>query len=88
MELPMITTGRRTFDGPGGNDQARKLFENAHTLNISINRGCRFDGDTHGPFVTFEMSGGFEERDGDLVAIAAELMRAFSQLPPVNRNGD
>lgn len=71
----MISTHRFNFDERG--EVARKLFENANSLQITLTRG----GSVCEKLLYFELHGGFMESEGDLPAIAAELVEAFNKLP-------
>lgn len=81
----MIPSRRLPFDLPGEpTDAAKLIFENSHSLNISISRPMRVSG----PVVFYELHGGFEQSDGDLLELMQALIRGFSQLPRVGRPDD
>ena len=80
----MMSTGRFNFGRSGEEDAAAKLFENSDTLNMTLTRGKG----VYGPLLIYELRGGFTTKDGDLLAIAAELLHAFSALPRLEAGGD
>ena len=85
----MIPTRRFNFsDKPDKPDTARKVFENAHQIQITMSRGRG----NHGPILFYQLEGGFDgQSDAELLGTAKELLDAFQQLgriPAKESSGD
>ncbi len=79
----MIPTRRFNFDERG--EAARKVFENAHQIQITMSRGrgnC-------GPILFYQLEGGFDgQSDAELLGTAKELLDAFQQLGRIPAKAD
>lgn len=82
----MISRRRFNFDERG--EVARKMFENAHQIQITMSRGRG----SCGPILFYQLEGGFDgESAADLLCTAKELLDAFQQLgriPSKETSGD
>jgi hypothetical protein len=81
----MFPTSSRFEFGQPADDTAKKLFENAHELKLSISRGKG----AYGPILFYTLEGGFDTfatKDLNLVRIAQDLLQAFGDLPKIGAN--
>jgi hypothetical protein len=76
--------GRQMPDGDDHSGIARKLFDNACSLNFSIVRASEH----HGPAVHFELTGVVTDADVPLAAMLADVLAAFRDLPPVDHEDE
>lgn len=80
----MLPTNRFLLPNDDDQDVARQLFENAGSLSIHVIRRC----DEYDSILRFELKGGVQDREADLVRLAAKLLRAFYELPSESEGDD
>lgn len=79
----MFPTRRFSFNER--DEAARKVFEHAHQLQVTMSRGRG----SCGPILFYQLEGGFDgQSDAELLGTAKELLDAFQQLGRIPAKAD